>query len=318
MLSLADRLIVKVRQAKLGLQELLNETTILPVQRDDRAMIRRLLESDYTWGPLSAKGRILQTQTLQCYKQLFSYLDLLFSDCSTDTQTELKQARDKFFYWIERDNGGYQFFLPNSVEELQVQLESVSEEVIRLLEWVKAIGHVGTFFIPDTNALILQPEIDKYGKDCGMERNDYTVVLTPVVLSELDKLRIHRKDECFRKSVESAIKRIKGYRAQGNIHEGVKVHKTITVRMSAAEPNFSLAPHWLDRAVNDDRLIAACFEVQRANPGACVILLTADINLQNKAEMALLPYHEVLHPSTAERNRKRTQKGPKHLADKEI
>jgi len=63
--------------------------------------------------------------------------------------------------------------------------------------------------------------------------------------------------------------------------------------MVATEPNFSLAPSWLDRAHNDDRLIAACFEVQITNPGACVVLLTADINLQNKAETAFLPYFEL-------------------------
>ncbi|MDP2766348.1 MAG: PIN domain-containing protein [Candidatus Methanoperedens sp.] len=62
--------------------------------------------------------------------------------------------------------------------------------------------------------------------------------------------------------------------------------------MIAQEPNFNETLHWLDSSNNDDRIIASVLEIQRANPSATVVLVTSDINHQNKAEMANLPFLE--------------------------
>lgn len=46
------------------------------------------------------------------------------------------------------------------------------------------------------------------------------------------------------------------------------------------------APSWFDPNVPDDRLIANVLEVEALEPTASVILVTGDINLLNKAEVA--------------------------------
>jgi hypothetical protein len=56
------------------------------------------------------------------------------------------------------------------------------------------------------------------------------------------------------------------------------------------EPRFERTLHWLDPTNQDDRIIASVLELQRAVPSATVILVTGDINLQNKSEAANLPY----------------------------
>ena len=43
---------------------------------------------------------------------------------------------------------------------------------------------------------------------------------------------------------------------------------------------------WLDRELNDDRLIASVLEVMRQNLGSRVVLVTSDVNHQNKADAA--------------------------------
>lgn len=146
-----------------------------------------------------------------------------------------------------------------------------------------------TILIPDTNSLIISPDFELYKSLLG---NRITLLITSTVLSELDKLKIVHRDESFRKKVSSIIKRIKGFRNQGSLIEGITVHKTITVRMIANEPKFQNTLSWLDKDNNDDRIIATAIEHQINNPADSVYIVTSDINLQNKAEMAKIPYFE--------------------------
>jgi len=74
--------------------------------------------------------------------------------------------------------------------------------------------------------------------------------------------------------------------------KGVTVNKTVTVKMVAAEPNFDNTLKWLHCDNIDDQIIASVLEIQKGNPSSIVIITTSDINLQNKAEMANLPYAE--------------------------
>jgi len=109
-------------------------------------------------------------------------------------------------------------------------------------------------------------------------------------LSELDELKIKSSNPDFQKKVKSVITRLKGYRQQGNLIDGVTVEKSIKLKMVASEPNFDKTLSWLDRENNDDRIIASALEIQRDNPSSAVCLVTSDINLQNKTEMARLSY----------------------------
>lgn len=126
-----------------------------------------------------------------------------------------------------------------------------------------------------------------------------TIVLFPTVLTELDKLKIVHRDAEFRQKIISIINRIKGLRSQGRLLDGVIVHKSILIKMVATEPDFEHTLHWLDNGNSDDRIIASALEIQVRNPSDTVILVSSDINLQNKAEMANLPY---LEPPTREQS----------------
>ena len=113
------------------------------------------------------------------------------------------------------------------------------------------------------------------------------------ILSELDELKIKSSNQEFQKKVKSVIKRLKGYRNQGNLIKGVTVEKSITLKMIASEPNFNKTLSWLVSENNDDRIIASALEIQRNNPSSAVCIVTSDINLQNKTEMASLCYFDV-------------------------
>jgi len=65
----------------------------------------------------------------------------------------------------------------------------------------------------------------------------------------------------------------------------------------AVEPDFNKTLPWLDSSSADDRLLASFFDVVRRFPHSPVTLVSRDINLQNKAEFATLPFVEP--PTTA-------------------
>lgn len=71
-----------------------------------------------------------------------------------------------------------------------------------------------------------------------------------------------------------------------------KVTKSNRALAVAKEPDRELAPSWLDPDSRDDRLLAACLELQGDRPEAALILVTGDLNLQNKADAVGLPYVE--------------------------
>lgn len=93
--------------------------------------------------------------------------------------------------------------------------------------------------------------------------------------------------------MKSVINRIKGYRTQGSLLDGVKVNRTITVKMIAIEPNFNNALSWLNADNNDDKIIASSLDILREFPSSNLIIATGDINLQNKCEMANIPFAEI-------------------------
>ena len=93
------------------------------------------------------------------------------------------------------------------------------------------------------------------------------------------------------------IGRIKGYRARGRLTEGVTLRRDrSSIRALAVEPRRVEALGWLDFENRDDRILASVIEVMRLSPARAVTLVTRDLNLQNKAEFARVPFIEPPEP----------------------
>jgi predicted ribonuclease YlaK len=54
---------------------------------------------------------------------------------------------------------------------------------------------------------------------------------------------------------------------------------------------------WLDAANRDDRFLASAIEIMRQHPRSAVTIVTRDINLQSKAELASIPFVEPPDPT---------------------
>jgi hypothetical protein len=241
----------------------------------------------FYWNTPDDNQKLMQIEIKEKYNSWIEHVRLLFNNSPSSIIQDIDKA-DRFIKeWIEKKSS---WSLPRTLEEAKkVFLEKV-QTFYKLLEMLSEDNNNELFIIPDTNSIISNPSIEKYSIVLG--REDYTVILVPIVLTELDELKVKSRDNDFREKVNSVINRIKGWRKQGSLLKGITINKTVQVKMIAKEPDFSLTLKWLDPTNADDRIITCILEIQRENPSSVVYLMTLDINLQNKAEMANIPFIE--------------------------
>jgi hypothetical protein len=77
-------------------------------------------------------------------------------------------------------------------------------------------------------------------------------------------------------------------------------------RTFSVEPRFENTLPWLDPANRDDRLVAQAIEVMRAHPHSAVALVTRDINLTTKADVAEIPVVAPPPPAASPAKKPRT------------
>lgn len=232
--------------------------------------------SVYHWGTKDEKGQILAKEH---YRKFYENFELLFENVHSNTLKKIQRSNKSIINLIEQN------IAPSSIESGKRLFRNETKVFKGILDLFKS-GIKRNIVVPDTNSIIQFPNPSSY-KSITSNEELYFVIL-PTVLSELDKHKITHRNDDFRKKVTSVVKRLKGYRKQGNVLDGVTVDKTITVKMIATEPNFNKTLAWIDSGNNDDRIIANALELQIKHPCDNVVLVTSDINLQNKAQMANL------------------------------
>jgi hypothetical protein len=268
------------------MMELLDCSSII-VGRNDPYGGTFMVEPRTHWGQPDDKQRRLQIELKGVYAGWFEQFDLLLSDATSDLRRQIGEVDSFVRRWIEKEES---WDLSTKMDENEAHFKQQILVIYGTLQTLDDPRHARVVVLPDTNSLIRCPEPAKYAAVVGAATYDF--VLLPTVLGELDELKIKHRDEGFRQKVEGVIRRIKGWRNQGNLLDGVTVNKTVTVRTVAREPNFERTLHWLDKTNRDDRIVASVLELQRAMPSAALLLVTGDINLQNKAEAASVPHAE--------------------------
>jgi len=121
--------------------------------------------------------------------------------------------------------------------------------------------------------------------------------LIPTVLSELDELKVNHRNEAVRSKADTLIHQIKEYRRRGKLADGVPLNNGISSIVSiAAEPIMNESLPWFDPNNKDDRILASLLELIQIYPNSPIILVSRDINIQNKAEFAHFPFVEPPEP----------------------
>lgn len=241
--------------------------------------------SDYEWAELNPEGKQLQSRLYKQYNYFVELVRVLISDLVKDSINDFDANAKKVFSYIEHRDVWI-----SSTKEVLDEVNKCLETQLDLLNNLYDFKAGSNIFIPDTNALILNPNLEKWNfSDVPI----FEIVLVPTVLSELDKLKMFHKNKDVRDKAQGIINRIKELRRRGKLTEGVVLVKNkSTLRALAVEPNFNKTFSWLDINNNDDRILASLIEVMKLHPKTVVTLVTSDINFQNKAEFARIPFTE--------------------------
>jgi rRNA-processing protein FCF1 len=242
----------------------------------------------YYWGKLTDNQKQIQMGLKKDFIEWLEHFNLLFINASESTKDKIDETQKFLLRWIEQEYGDW-----SVSANTQKNIIALRKEFKILYDFIKIFENKDVdelIVIPDTNSLIICQDFKYYKRI--VEKTSFSMILIPTVLEELDKLKIVHRERDFRDKINSIIRRIKGLRQQGSLLKGVTVDQTITVKMIAVEPNFEHTLSWLDPSNSDDRIIANALELQRGCPSSKVLLVTNDINLQNKAEMAKIPYCE--------------------------
>ena len=263
------------------LGDLVQELPIKWLDRSGSGVV--IIAPEYYWGEPSAEQLNAQLAIKRDYDEWFEVFRSVFANATDGLDRRIREADQRLRMWIEmRSNWSLQAD-PESNKE---SLRDDAEQFMVILSIIEASGPMPLVLIPDTNAIVGYPDPTHYRTLA--DDGSFIFLLLPTVLAELDELKNTHRNPDFRDKVNRVITRIKGWRNQGNLRRGVTVDSTITVRAVAIEPDMQNTLTWLDKENRDDRIIASVLEVQSAYPNARVVLITGDVNLSNKADLARL------------------------------
>jgi len=246
------------------------------------------------WASLSTEGRRVQARVNELYREFNERLDLLLDGAIEDLRCSHHGEMTFVLSVIQQHHCTSNIH----VSEYTDAVEAAVRRQVALISNLYS-GAEEPVFVPDTNALLYNLDLGAWNV---LRPEGVTIVLVPTVLAELDKLKVSATAEKFRDKVDSAIRRIKGYRVQGggSLKESVKVAGKVFIKSIAAEPQGKTLPWLRPQESLDDRLLASALEIMAKNPRAPVVLVTRDVNLQNKCDHARLPFVEPPDPLLAQ------------------
>jgi hypothetical protein len=286
--AISDNL--KEMEAEIGdlLKDLLLNESSIRYRKQENVLGFRVVSSagDYEWLPMEESGRQLRSKILEEYRCFASIMRTLLRG---QPEHSLKLF-DKSAETITRIIGQKS---PTPLASTHEALARATKEIgvqTGLLTSLYDGSSGRAVYVPDTNALLFNIQLEDWRFP---DSPKFTLILIPSVLKELDELKILHRNENVREKADSLISRIKGYRARGSLTKGVTLVRDVSEIMAiATEPDMTRSLPWLDPQSEDDRILAATLEIMRERPRSAVTLVTRDINLQNKAEFARIPFSE--------------------------
>lgn len=246
-----------------------------------------LIIPEYSYkADLNSEQKVVQIELLKEFNFIKEQIKFIANALSNSDKKNVEELIQKFENHINLQGSWDVRATPKS------NAEQMKDFVNKLIEIIShfIVKDPTESLILDTNSLLINYKFEEYKKI--VDKEPFNLILLPTVLGELDDLKIKSQNKDFSDKVKKVISIIKGLRTQGSLFHGIKIHKTINIKSIAIEPNLKETLSWLDADNKDDRIIASILELQRDNFSSKFILVTSDINLQNKAEYIGIPFKE--------------------------
>ena len=243
-------------------------------------------KGNHSYEKLDSKAVFIQDKLYKSFNKVFEIIEILLSESSQEHLKNFDKEKKVIIESILQNSRTWSKTINEVIDKCS---ESINK-ICSIITNIYSSKNNKPILVVDTNSLYTNTEIEKWSFE---EFENFEIVITPSVLKDLDKHKIEHRNENIRAKAIKLIKKIKEYRRRGKLSEGVSIVKgKINLRTIAKEPNFDKTLQWLDSKNEDDRLIAEFLEIMRSNGDRPVILVTEDINLQNKCELADLPFIE--------------------------
>ncbi len=240
---------------------------------------------EYFWDELTIEGKRQQDLVFKKYDVFWQLVSTLLNNSEPEIIKDLKR-KDKLIRKIIKLKGGTNKKTKFEVSEL---VQGYLDSIVNCVDSCYSIEGE-THLIPDTNALYTNHKLESWVFN---NIQSFTIVLTPSVLSEIDYHKENHNNPDVRKKSQSLIRQIKEFRRRGSLAEGITiVNGKIYIKSLAVEPDLTKSLPWLDKGCKDDRFLATVLEYMRDNTRLAICIVTRDINMQNKAEFAGLPFIE--------------------------
>ena len=285
MQTITDRLHGQGKELIAGVATLHGGNYRLPNINDGFGGIVVLTPTPYHFRELTIDQKRLQSKLLANHRHFFELAVALTNGQPTEVKHKLLGHQETVRAVIEADSVSYPTS-DDAVEGVRDAVTKTLDEILNLFDPTDS----GVLLLPDTNALVASPVFQKWVFE---DFPRFDILLVPTVLSELDAHCHHHRNEGVRSKAKRVVRQVKEYRRRGSLSDGVYIVKGRTRLFSTAvEPRVSDTLPWLDPAMMDDRILASFVEAVRTHPRSTVVLVTGDINLQNKADFARFPVVE--------------------------
>ncbi len=287
MKSQIDYLSEALDQIKQGMFELIDNSRILRFKNDPSSDVV-FISPEFYWDGPTAKEQQIQIELRRKYLEWIEIFKMIIENAPDNVKSKMSEIDSFILNWIDK---GIEWGLPGTLQEAKTRFEESINPLYDTLKLYCNTENGSIILIPDTSALMFKSDPLAYRDYINQEK--FTLALLSTVLRELDELKMKSWDPECTKKVKSVLKRLNRFQNRGNLHDGITIHKTIRLKIFTTEPDLTKAASWLDKNNNDDKIIAGAIEIQRTNPSDYVLIATSNKNLQNKAEMAYLPYVEI-------------------------
>lgn len=263
--SYLERLSGELAEIRADMNALLDASTIRNVNPNTPGSdIFVVGAADWGWGPSDPALSAVQMRLAARYRAWFVRFRLLFPHPTPDVTSDIDEVDNFVQSWIERpDKWDHTIRTIDPAKEVAAKKFATFD---RLLETASHAGSDTLRLVPDTNALIRNPDLASYAR--ATPSRTFTVHLVPTVIAELDDLKDRGRTPELRDQVQGVVRRLKGLRDKGNLAAGVKLTKTVTVQTEAREVDVRAVLDWLDPSVPDDRVLAAALRLQSDHPSA--------------------------------------------------
>src|SRR5688572_7125037 len=223
MLSTIDLLREDLEAIETQLVDLVKSAPVLRFTREMAGFVVVGAPDFYFANPTGEQLR-LQLSLKAAYTGWYERFSLLFKVRSSEAQKRIDAAHRELTDWIELGQNNFSV-TPNQDANAAATRNAI--QAFRLLLDLRDSPHQETIVVPDTNALTKVSDPAAYDGIAGTPQ--FTFLLLPTVLAELDNLKVSARDPAYREKVEGVIRRIKGWRKQGSLSQGVTVQKSICV-----------------------------------------------------------------------------------------